>query len=78
MKNQNDEYVVPFKGAKLKLKDAHQIGAGIISGCLGIIVALIIFGARHKTYSILLVTLFACVGFFGYRRLVTSSKPKET
>ena len=73
-----DKYIVPFKGAKLDKHEANQIGFGIIAGLIGIVLALILFGRDHEIYSLILIGLFSCVGFFGYGFLKKNKKAKKT
>jgi uncharacterized membrane protein len=63
---EKNEYIVPFKGAKLNKREANQTGFGIIAGVVGMVAAFTVFGTSHKLYSIILVGLFAVIGFLGY------------
>jgi prolipoprotein diacylglyceryltransferase len=74
----NDEYVVPFKGAKVNRDKANQAGFGIIGGFIGVVLSLIIFGADHKSYSLILAGAFAGLGLFGYAYLRRIKKSKKT
>jgi len=73
-----DNYVVPFKGAKLKKAEANQAGFGIIAGIIGAVLALMVFGTENKIYSLLIVCVFAGVGFFGYGFIRKSKTIKKT
>ena len=74
----NDEYFLPFKGAKLNKGEANQTGFGIIAGLIGIALPLMIFGTDHKFYSLMLVIVFAVLGYFGYGYVKKRKKAKKT
>lgn len=73
-----NEYIVPFKGAKLSKSEANKAGFGILTGFIGIIIALVLFGTSHKFYSIILVGIFAGVGFLGFGYLRKRKSTKKT
>lgn len=73
-----DENIVPFKGAKLNNFTANQAGVGIFGGIIGVLFALIIFGTDHKIYSLIIVCIFAGLGFFGYGFLKQLKIQKRT
>jgi|GEM_PF-3094746 len=74
----NDEYFVLFKGAKLNRNQATQTGFGIIAGLIGFALCLIIFGTNHKLYSLILITIFAGIGFFGHGYVKEIKKSRKT
>ena len=65
MKNkEKDDYIVPFKGAKLSKREANKVGLSIIFGIIGIVVSLATIGTNNKTIGFIIVAAFALFGYF--------------
>ena len=61
-KKKNNDYIVPFKGAKLSKKDANKTGITILVSILGIFLSFLI--TDNEILRIVIVFLSAAIGYF--------------
>lgn len=62
---EKDDYIVPFKGAKLSKKEANKVGIAIIFSYIGAVIIYFVFGIENKTGVFLICLALAFVGYFG-------------
>lgn len=62
--SKKDEYITNFIGAKLKRREENQAGFSILSGIVGILIAILIFGSDKKLYNVILSCIFAGFGLY--------------
>ena len=74
---QQDDYFIYCRGARLNKKEAKQTGFSVIFGFIGIILAFFIFGAENKLYSLILISVFVVMGFFGYGHIIKITNSKK-
>ena len=72
-----DKYFIYFRGARLNKKEAKQTGFSIIFGFIGIVLAFFIFGVENKIWSLLLISFFVGIGFFGYGHIIKFVNSKK-
>jgi hypothetical protein len=61
---QKNEYIVPFKGAKLSKRDANKIGLGLALGFAGAVISVLLFGSGNRRVAVIFVLVFAAFGYF--------------
>jgi hypothetical protein len=61
-----DEYIVPFKGAKLKKRLANQVGFALICGMISAVVVIPTIGTIYPLLSKGLVLVLTVVAFLLY------------
>ena len=61
----NTEYVILFKGAKLSKRQANKVGFGLIVGFVGALVSVGIFGHDNRLAALAVASVFALIGYFG-------------
>ena len=50
IKNKDDKIIVPFSGGKLNKDKANQAGIAIISGIIGVIISIALFGTGQRLF----------------------------
>ena len=63
-KSSDDDYIVVFQMAKLSKLQAKKVGVGILSGLVGMVICLLIFGGKYKILSFSIIGIFLFVGYF--------------
>ncbi len=60
----NNDYVVLFKDAKISRRQAKQVGFGLIFGFVGVLISIGIFGPDNRLAAFVIALLFAFIGYF--------------
>ena len=63
-KSSDDDYIVVFQMAKLSKLQAKKVGIGALSGLVGMVFCLLIFGGDYKILSIIVIGIFLFIGYF--------------
>ena len=64
-KQDDSDYVVLFKGAKISRRQAKQVGFGLVFGFVGVLISIGIFGPDNRLAALVIALLFAFIGYFG-------------
>ena len=64
-KQDNNDYVVLFKDAKISRRQAKRVGFGLIFGFVGVLISVGIFGPDNRLAALVIALLFALIGYFG-------------
>jgi cell division protein FtsW (lipid II flippase) len=62
--NNNDDYVVDFKGAKLNKREANRVGLSIIFGFIGILITFFLPYELNSKVNYLTILMFIFIGYF--------------
>jgi len=62
--NNENDYVVIFKGAKLTRREAKRVGVSAIWGLSGALGCLVLFGPEMKFLNLLIVFSLTAFGYF--------------
>jgi hypothetical protein len=73
-KKENNNYVVPFKGAKLSKLEANKVGVAIIFGIVGAFIASINPFMKGKFTGLLIISISAGVGYFLIGNMIFKDK----
>jgi hypothetical protein len=64
MKNtEKDDYIVLFRGAKLRKREANRTGLSIVCGFIGLAVAILLFGTENDITVTSITMLSAITGY---------------
>jgi hypothetical protein len=61
---QKEDYIVPFKGAKLSKREANKIGLGLAFGFAGAMISVLLVGSGGKMAAAIFILVFAAFGYF--------------
>lgn len=74
---EKDDSMFIFQGTKLNSFEAKQTGIGIISGIIGIVLAVIIFESENKILNMIFIFICSAIGYFGYGLLQNNRRDKD-
>ena len=63
-KSSDDDCIIVFQMAKLSKLQAKKVGIGILSGLVGMVLCLLIFGGDYKILSLIVIGIFLFIGYF--------------
>jgi len=66
-KKENDDYLVPFQGAKVLKREANKLGVGIVFSLLGTIVKHFLPIGTGTTVNYVIILFCAAIGYFWIR-----------
>ena len=64
-KQDSNDYVVLFGAARISRRQAKKMGSGLIFGFVGLLISIGIFGPDNRLAALVIVLLFAFIGYFG-------------
>ncbi len=64
-KQDNSDYVVLFKGAKISRRQAKRVGFGLVFGFVGVLISVGIFVPDTRLAALVIALLFEFIGYFG-------------
>ena len=64
-KQDNNDYVVLFKDAKISRRQAKRVGFGLIFGFVGVLISIGVLGRDNKIAALIVAGVFTFIGYFG-------------
>ena len=64
-KKDNDDHIILFRGLKMTRRRGKQLGYGLVFGFVGVLISIGIFGPGNKFAALVVILVFAFIGFFG-------------
>jgi hypothetical protein len=64
-KQDSNDYMVLFGGARISRHQAKRVGFGLIFGFVGVLISVGIFGPDNRLAALVIALLFAFIGYFG-------------
>jgi hypothetical protein len=64
-KQDNNDYVVLFRGAKISRRQAKRVGSGLILGFVGALISIGVLGPDNKIAALVVAGVFTFIGYFG-------------
>ena len=64
-KQDSNDYMVLFGGARISKHQAQKVGFGLIFGFVGLLISIGVLGRDNKIAALIVAGVFTFIGYFG-------------